>query len=140
MATTKVKGSNFRAFINGAAAVEATSCQVSIQGNMEDARTKDSEGSYAQEQMTSKGWSVQVDSLEATAAALKAIITMFNSDTPVTVGWDQTETTAGTQNRTAANAAFARSGLAILNDFSISASNRANVQVSRQFQGTGALA
>jgi hypothetical protein len=140
MATTKVKGSNFRAFINGEAAVEATSCQVSIQGNMEDARTKDSEGSYAQEQMTSKGWSVQVDSLEATAAALKAIITMFNSDTPVTVGWDQTETTAGTQNRTAANAAFARSGLAILNDFSISASNRANVQVSRQFQGTGALA
>ena len=140
MATTKVKGSNFRAFISGAAVAEATSCQVSIQGNMEDARTKDSEGSYAQEQMPSKGWSVQVDSLEATAAALKAIITMFNSDTPVTVGWDQTETTAGTQNRTAANADFARSGQAILNDFSISASNRANVQVSRQFQGTGALA
>ena len=105
----------------------------------EDARTKDSEGSYAQEQMTSKGWSVQVDSLEATAAALKAIITMFNSDTPVTVGWDQTETTAGTQNRTAANAAFARSGNAILSDFSIQANNRQNMSVSRQFTGTGGL-
>lgn len=139
MALTKVKGSNFRAFVGGAAVTECTSCQVSIQGNMEDARTKDSEGSYAQEQMTSRGWSVQVDSLEATAAALKAIITMFNSDSPVTVGWDQTETTAGTQNRTAANADFARSGSAILNDFSIQADNRANVQVSRQFQGTGAL-
>lgn len=139
MALTKVKGQNFRAFIGGTAVTEATSCQCSISGNMEDARTKDSEGSYAQEQMVSKGWSVQVDSLEATAAALKAVITMFNSDSPVTVGWDQTETTAGTQNRTAANADFARSGSAILNDFSIQADNRANVQVTRQFQGTGAL-
>ena len=139
MALTKVKGSNFRAFIGGSAVAECTSCQVSITGNMEDARTKDSEGSYAQEQMTSRGWSVQVDSLEATAAALKAIITMFNSDSPVTVGWDQTETTTGTQNRTAANADFARSGSAILNDFSIQMNNRQNVQVTRQFQGTGAL-
>ena len=139
MALTKVKGSNFRAFIGGSAVAEATNCQVSITGNMEDARTKDTEGSYSQEQMTSRGWSVQVDSLEATAAALKAIITMFNSDTPVSVGWDQTETTAGTQNRTAANADFARSGNAILNDFSIQMNNRANVQVTRQFQGTGAL-
>lgn len=136
MALTKLKGQNFRVLIGGAAVPEATSCQVTISGNMEDARTKDTEGSYNQEQMTSRGWQVQVDSLEATAAALKALITRFNSDSPVTVGWDQT---TGANNRTAADAAFARSGSAHLVDLTIGAPNRANVTVSSQYQGTGAL-
>ena len=136
MALTKLTGQNFRVFVGSSAVPEATSCQVTISGNMEDARTKDTEGSYNQEAMTSRGWQVQVDSLEATAAALKALITRFNSDSTVTVGWDQTE---GTNNRTASNAAFARSGAAHLVDLSIAAQNRANVQVSCQYQGSGAL-
>lgn len=139
MALTKIKGQNFRAFVGGAAVPEASSCQVSIQGNMEDAKTKDSEGSYGQEQMTSRGWSVQVDSYQASAAELIAVITQFNSDNTVQVGWDQTETTAGTQNRTPSNAAFARSGQAHLSDFTITANNRTNIQLSRQYQGSGAL-
>lgn len=139
MSLTKIKGQNFRAFVGDSAVSEESSCQVSITGNTESSKTKDSEGSYDQEQMVSRGWQVQVDSYQATAAELKAAITMFNSDSKVTVGWDQTETTAGTQNRTAANATFARSGQAILNDFTISASNRQNITVSRQFHGSGAL-
>lgn len=139
MALTKIKGQNFRAFVGGAAVPEASSCQVSIQGNMEDAKTKDSEGSYGQEQMTSRGWSVQVDSYQASAAELIAVITQFNSDNTVQVGWDQTDTTAGTQNRTPSNAAFARSGQAHLSDFTITANNRTNIQLSRQYQGSGAL-
>lgn len=140
MALTKIKGQNFRAFVGGSAVPEASSCQVSIQGNMEDAKTKDSEGSFNQEQMVSRGWSVQVDSYDATAASLIALINQFISDTPITVGWDQTNTTAGTQNRTPSNAAFARSGKAILNDFTIQANNRTNITVTRQYQGSGALA
>ena len=136
MSLTKLKGQNFRVLVDGAAVPEATSCQVSISGNMEDARTKDSEGSYAQEQMTSRGWTAQVDSLQANAAELKALITMFNSDDAVAVGWDQTE---GSQNRTPSEADFARSGYAHLIDLSIAAPNRANVTVSAQYQGTGAL-
>lgn len=139
MSLTKIKGSNFRAFIGGTAVSEATSCQCSINGNMESERTKDSEGSYDQQSMTSRGWSVQVDSNQATLAELRAVITMFNDDSTVQVGWDQTETTAGTQNRTPSNAAFARSGQAHLNDFTITANNRATVTLSRQFQGSGAL-
>jgi predicted secreted protein len=104
---------------------------------MEDSTTKDTVGSYAQEQMTSKDWSVSVDSLAADLTTLRALITAFNSDSKLTVGWDQT---AGTQNRVAQNAAFARSGLAILNDLSIQANNRTNIQTSMQFQGSGALA
>jgi hypothetical protein len=91
------------------------------------------------EQMTSRSWSVQVDSYEATAAALIAVIQQFVSDEKVTVGWDETKEVAGSQNRTPNNAAFARSGQAILNDFTIQANNRANIQVTRQYMGSGAL-
>jgi hypothetical protein len=104
---------------------------------MEDSTTKDTVGSYAQEQMTSKDWNVSVENLDASLASLRALITRFNSDAKVTVGWDQT---GGTQNRVAQNAPFARSGQAILNDLSIQANNRTNIQVSCQYQGSGALA
>lgn len=136
MALTKIKGQNFRVLVGGAAVAEATSCQVSVSGNQESARTKDTEGSYDTEQMVSRGWTAQVDSLQATAAELKALINVFNSDSTVTVGWDHT---AGAQNRVAQEAAFARSGQAHLIDISINAPNRANVTVTCQYQGSGAL-
>ena len=140
MALNKLKGQNFRTFVAGNAVPEASSCQVSITGNMEDSKTKDSEGSFGMEQMTSRSWSVQVDSYEATADSLINIIKQFISDQKVTVGWDETTVTAGSQNRTPNNAAFARSGQAILNDFTIQANNRTNIQVTRQYMGSGALA
>ena len=140
MALNKLKGQNFRTFVAGNAVREASSCQVSITGNMEDSKTKDSDGSFGMEQMTSRSWSVQVDSYEATADSLINIITQFISDQKVTVGWDETMVTAGSQNRAPNNAAFARSGQAILNDFTIQANNRTNIQVTRQYMGSGALA
>lgn len=130
-------GQNFRVFVGGNAVPEATNCSVTVTGSMEDSTTKDTVGSYAQEQMTSKDWNVSVDSLDASLATLRALITRFNSDEKVTVGWDQT---SGAQNRVAQNAAFARSGLAILNDLSIQADNRTNIQTTCQYQGSGALA
>ena len=136
MALTKVMGQNFRAFVGGSAVPEATSCQVTIQGDVEDASTKDTVGSWNEEQMTSKSWSVQVDDYDASLATLRALITRFNSDSKTTVGWDQT---AGSQNREAQNAAFARSGQAILNDLSIQANNRQTISVSCQYQGSGQL-
>lgn len=137
MALTKLMGQHFRAFVGGSAVPEAVSCQVSIQGNVEDASTKDSVSSYTEEQMVSKQWSVSVDDYDASLASLRALITAFNSDSKITVGWDQT---AGAQNRVAQNAAFARSGSAILNDISIQANNRQTVQVTAQYQGSGPLA
>lgn len=138
MALTKIMGQNFRAFVGGSAVPEATNCQVTIQaGSMEDASTKDSTGGWNEEAMTSKQWSVQVDDVDASLATLRALITRFNSDSKVTVGWDQT---SGTQNREAQNAAFARSGQAILNDLSISASDRSTITISCQYQGSGAIA
>lgn len=140
MALTKIKGQNFRVFIGGSAVPEATNCSVQLTGNMEDASTKDTEGDYTQESMVSKSWQAQVDSYEATAAAIKALLNRFNGGAAVSVGFDQTETTPGTQNRTAAEAPFARTGQALLTDVSIVANNRATVTVSTTYQGTGALA
>ena len=130
-------GQNFRAFVGGAAVNEATNCQCTIQGNVEDGSNKDSVSGYNEETMTSKQWSVQVDNVDASLANLRALITRFNSDAKTTVGWDQT---SGAQNRVAQHAAFARSGSAILNDLSIQAGNRQTIQVSCQYQGSGALA
>lgn len=137
MALTKIMGQNFRVFVGSDAVPEATSCSVTITGSMEDGTTKDTTGSYAQEKMTSKDWNVSVDSIDASLATLRALITRFNSDSKVTVGWDQA---SGAQNRVAQNAAFARSGQAILNDLSIQANNRTNIQTTCQYQGSGALA
>ena len=137
MALTKVTGEHFRAFVGGAAVPEATNCQCTIQGNVEDGSTKDTVGGWNEEQMTSKQWSVQVDNVDASLSNLRALITRFNSDTKPTVGWDQT---AGAQNRVAQTAPFHRSGSAILNDLSIQAGNRQIIQVSCQYQGSGALA
>jgi hypothetical protein len=89
--------------------------------------------------MVSKQWSVSVDSVDASVANLRALITRFNSDSYTNVGWDQTSTTAGEMNRTAVGANFARSGLAILNDLSIQADSRTTIQVSCQYQGSGAI-
>ena len=138
MAITKLMGQNFRAFVGStpAAVAEATNCQVTISGNMEDSSTKDSESSWTEEQMVSKSWSVSVDDLDASIASLRALITQFNSDNKTTVGWDQT---AGAQNRVAQSADFARSGSAILNDISIQANNRSNISVTCQYQGSGPL-
>ena len=130
-------GQNFRVFVAGAAVPEATNCSITLQGNMDDASTKDSTGGWNEEEMTSKQWSVQVDNVDASLASLRALITRFNSDSKTTVGWDQT---AGAQNREAQNADFARSGQAILNDLTIQADNRTTIQVSCQSQGSGALA
>lgn len=137
MALTKIMGQHFRVFVAGAAVPEAVNCSVTINGNMEDSTTKDTVGSYTEEQMTAKDWNVSVDNIDASLANLRALITRFNSDSKVTVGWDQT---AGTQNRVAQNAPFAKSGQAILNDLSIQANNRTNIQVTCQYQGSGALA
>ena len=138
MAKIKLMGQNFRAFVGStpAAVPEARNCQVTISGNMEDSSTKDSENSWTEEQMVSKQWSVSVDDVDASLASLRALITRFNSDDKVLVGWDQT---AGAQNRVAQNAGFARSGYAILQDLSIQANNRSTISITCQYQGAGAL-
>jgi len=133
---SKIKGQNFRVLMGGAAIPEATNCSITMQGNAEDTSTKDTEGLYTQQTVTSSSWSVQVDTFQGEAAQLRSIIRTFNAAAAIAVGWDQT---AGAQNRVAQNANFKRSGQALLNDFTMKFDDRATVATSLQFQGTGAL-
>lgn len=133
---SKIKGQNFRLMVAGAAVPEATNAQITLTGNSEDTSTKDATGLFSQETVVSKSWSAQVDSYDASVSNLKALVTAFKAATPVTVGWDQT---AGSQNRVAQNANFKRSGSALLNDLTFQFNDRATVNVSSQYQGTGAL-
>lgn len=137
MALTKLMGQNVRTFVGGSVVAESTNCSVTVQGNMEDGSTKDSANSWAQESMTSKQWQVQVDSFNASLANLRALVTQFNADSKVSVGFDEA---GGTNNGVAQSAEFARSGQAILNDLNIQSDNRANINISVQYQGSGALA
>ena len=132
----KIMGQNFRVFDAGTVVQGETSCQVTIQGNMEDESNKDTASGYTKEAMTSKQWSAQTESNDVTLASLRAYITAFNSDTKRTIGWD---VTTGDNNATAANASLARSGQAILNDFSLQANNRQLCRLTLQFQGSGQL-
>lgn len=136
----KIMGQNFRVFVEGEAVPEATNCSVTISGNMEENTTKDSENSFTQEQMTSKSWQVQVDSVDATVQKLKKLLKRIKAGESLNVGFDQTTNTPGTKNRNAANANFARSGYALLTDLSIQANNRQTITVSEQYLGTGKLA
>ena len=136
---SKIKGQNFRVFVEGAAVPEATNCTVTLTGNTEDTSTKDSEGLFGAESVVSKSWSVSVDSYDASDANLTDLVSTFIAAQPVTVGWDQTTGASGTQNRTASNANFKRSGSALMNDVTFQFNDRAICSVSLQFQGTGAL-
>lgn len=133
---SKIKGQNFRLLVAGAAVPEETNVSITINGNSDDSSTKDSAGFYSQETVVSTSWQAQVDTYDAEPASIQALVTTFNAAQPVTVGWDQT---AGAQNRVAQNAAFSRSGSALLTDVTFTFNDRATVSVSSQYQGTGAL-
>ena len=133
---SKIKGQNFRLLQNAAAIPESTNASITLQGNAEDTSTKDTEGLFTEETITSTQWSAQVDTYQSNTAALRSIISTFIAAQAVPVGWDQT---GGAQNRVAQNANFKRNGNAILNDFTMNFNDRETVAVSLQFQGTGAL-
>ncbi len=136
---SKIKGQNFRLFVNSEAVPEETNVSITLTGNTEDASSKDTEGLYSKEDVVSTSWSASVDSYQAEPAQLKGVITMFNAAVAVPVGFDQTTGASGTQNRTGANANFKRTGSALLNDFTFQFDDRSTVTTSLQFQGTGGL-
>ena len=133
---TKIKGQNFRLLVSSAIVPEETNVSITLQGNTEDTSSKDDGGLYGKEDVVSTAWNAQVDSYQAEPSQLRAILRMFNAAAAVGVGWDQT---TGDNNQTPANANFKRSGQALLSDVSAQFDDRAAVQVSLQYQGTGAL-
>ncbi len=112
----------------------ATNCVVTLTGNSEDASHKDITGMAALPEIVSKGWQVQVDSLDVTDTA--AMLTAIKNKQAFKLQWDKTGTT---DNQSALGEAFARTGMAYLSDGSFVFNNRENSTKSLQFSGTGAL-
>ena len=129
-----LKGQNFRIFSGASVIGMAVNCTVTLNGNADDASHKDIVGAASMPEITSKGWSVQVDSLSV--ADVGAMLTAIKSMTPFTLMWDETSTT---DNQTAQGAAFARTGTAYLNDGTFQFNDRENAQKSLQFTGSGPL-
>lgn len=113
----------------------STNCTITLTGNSENASHKDIVGMAAVPTIVSKGWSVQVESLDVTDVA--SMLSAIKSFTPFTLRWDESSTT---DNQTEVGAAFARTGQAYLNDVVFSWNDRENSTKQLQFTGSGPLA
>lgn len=112
----------------------STNCTVTLTNNADDASTKDDVGMASKPTVTSKSWSVQVESLNVTDTAL--MLTAIKSMQPFTLMWNETDTS---DNQTTTDPSYARTGQAYLNDGTFTFNDRENSTKSLQFQGSGAL-
>lgn len=113
---------------------KSTNCTVTLTGNTDDVSTKDDVALASKPEITSKSWSVQVESLDVTdtAAMLNAIknMTLFH------LVWDEVATA---DNQTMTVSGLNRSGYAYLNDVTFAWDDRTNSTKQLQFTGSGAL-
>ena len=114
---------------------KSTNCTVTLTGNTDDASTKDDVALASKPEVTSKSWSVSVESLDVTDTA--AILNAIKNMTPFTLQWDETATS---NNQTGQAASYARRGTAYMNDVTFNWNDRENATKSLQFTGSGALA
>lgn len=137
-----IKGQNLRVMVGGKCIAMATSCTFHIGTSLEDSSCKDSTGDWQEQEVVGLNWDASCDSLvtlvdNGSNGELPAdLLSLIINKTKVTLTFDQT---AGTNNRTAQNAAIKRSGYAYVTDVQITAQNRANSTCTVQFTGTGAL-
>ena len=133
-----LKGQNIRVLLQEGTKFKvvgkSTNCTVTLTGNSDDASTKDDTGMASKPEITSKSWSVQVESLDVTDTA--AVLNAIKNLTPFTLIWDETATA---DNQTAQAAAYSRKGQAYLNDVTFSWNDRENSTKQLQFTGSGAL-
>lgn len=133
-----LKGQNIRVLLQDGTKFKvvgkSTNCTVTLTGNSDDASTKDDTGMASKPEITSKSWSVQVESLDVTDTA--AVLNAIKNLTPFTLIWDETATA---DNQTAQAAAYSRKGQAYLNDVTFSWNDRENSTKQLQFTGSGAL-
>lgn len=137
-----IKGQNLRVMVGGKCIAMATSCTFHISAQVESASTKDDANDFEVNEVTGLSWDAQTDSLVTltdngvNGELPTDLMSLIINKTKVTLTFDQT---AGTNNRTGQNSAIKRSGEAYLTDYSLSAQNRQNSQLSCQFTGTGPL-
>ena len=135
-----LKGQNFRICMydstdeNYKVIGMATSCTVTLNGNTENASTKDDVGAAQKPIIVSKSWQVQVESLNV--ADTGAMLTVAKAMSPVLIMWDEVSTT---DNQTREKATYARKGMAYLSDVTFNFNDRENSAKSLQFTGASPL-
>ena len=113
---------------------QASSCTATLTGNTEDASHKDIVGNATMNSVVSKGWQVQVESLNV--LDMVSLLTQIKSRSKFQIEFDEASTT---DNQTELKAAFARRGDAYISDITFAFNNRENSTKSITFMGTGAL-
>ncbi len=137
-----IKGQNLRVMVGGKCIAKATSAQFHIAAETQDSSTKDSTGDWAENEVVSLSWDAQTDSLVTlvddgvNGELPQSLLSLIINKTKVTLTFDET---AGTNNRIGQNSAIKRSGEAYLVDYSLTAPNRQNSQLTCRFVGAGAL-
>jgi hypothetical protein len=137
-----IKGQNLRVMVGDKCIAMATSCQIHIGTQLEDASTKDSTGDWQEQEVTGLNWDVTTDSLvtledNGTNGELpQDLMSLIINKTKVQLTFDQT---TGTNNRTGQNSAIKRTGYAYLTDYNLTTPNRQNSTLNCKFTGTGAL-
>jgi len=135
---TTRKGQNIRILLQDGNVFKvvgkSTNCTVTLTGNTDDVSTKDDVALASKPEITSKSWSVQVESLDVTDTAV--VLNAIKNLTPFTLIWDETATA---DNQTAQAAAYSRRGQAYLNDVTFQWDDRTNSTKQLQFTGSGAL-
>lgn len=133
-----LKGQNIRVLLQDGTKFKvvgkSTNCTVTLTGNSDDASTKDDTGMASKPEITSKSWSVQVESLDVTDTA--AVLNAIKNLTPFTLIWDETATA---DNQTAQAENYSRRGTAFMNDVTFSWNDRENSTKQLQFAGSGPL-
>ena len=138
--TTTLKGSNLRILVHNATGHTydvvgmSTNCTITMNTNTENANHKDVVGMAALPTVNSKGWQIQVDSLDVSNVG--AMLTAIKNQTPFKLVWDETNTS---DNRTSVDAAFSRTGEAFLSDATFQFDDRTNSTKSLQFTGNGEI-
>jgi hypothetical protein len=137
-----IKGQNLRVMVGGKCIAMATSCTFHISAQLESSSSKDSTGSWEEQEVTGLSWDAQTDALVTltdngiNGELVTDLMSLMINMTLVTLTFDQT---AGANNRVGQNATIKRSGQAFISDVNLTAANRTNSSFSVQFQGTGAL-
>ena len=129
-----LKGQNLRVFVGSSVIGQSTNCEITLTNNTDDTSSKDDVGMAAKPSVTTKSWQVQVDSLDV--SDIGTFLTAIKNSTAFTLTWDETSTT---DNTTAQEADFARTGSAYLTDGSFVFNDREYATKSLQFTGTGAI-
>lgn len=134
-----LKGQNFRILVEDSGEWKvlgmSTNCTVTLTGNTDESSTKDDVAAASKPTITSKSWSVSVDTLNIADAG--TMLSAVKAMTKFHIIWDEVATT---DNQTAQYATFQRGGYAFINDLTLTFNDRETCAKNIQLTGSGPVA